>query len=212
MKGQRIQYSKDELAWIEAHAKDPRPVAHTEFQRVFDRYDVQLGAYASLCKRMGWLTGRDGRFAKGSVAHNAGKTCAPGEGGRHPNSQRTQFKPGREPHNTKYLGHERVTKDGYIEISVAERNPHTGYDRRYVQKHRWLWEKVNGPVPEGMALKCLDGNRRNTNPTNWEAVPRGLLPRLAGRWTAPYDSAPDELKPAILAVAKLKHKVKGLKA
>jgi hypothetical protein len=31
-----------------------------------------------------------------------------------------------------------------------------------------------------MALKCLDGNKQNTDPSNWEAVPRALLPRLAG--------------------------------
>lgn len=73
--------------------------------------------------------------------------------------------------------------------------------------HVIRWEAEHGPVPPGMALKCLDGNRQNTDPENWEAIPRGMLPRLAGgRWNRlPYDSAPDELKPTIMAIAKLDH-------
>lgn len=212
MKGRSHKWSKAELRWVQAHAKDVRSVAHAEFQRRFERPEITIQAYASLCKRMGWLTGRDGRYVKGGVPSNKGKPCREGQGGRHPNAQRTQFKAGREPHNTKHLGHERVSKDGYTEISVAETNPHTGYGRRYVLKHRWLWEQVNGSVPKGMALKCLDGNRLNTDPANWIAVPRGIIPRLAGRWqTVAYDGAPDELKPAILAAAKIKHKAKEVR-
>ena len=126
----------------------------------------------------------------------------------HPNSARTRFRKGQLPHNTKWLGHERVNRDGYVEISVAEKNPHTGYERRYVHKHRHLWEQANGPVPEGMALKCLDGDKLNTDPSNWEAVPRGLLPRLNGRGGIAYDEAEPELKPTIMAMAKLKHRAR----
>lgn len=111
---------------------------------------------------------------------NKGKKCPEGVGGRHPNARRSQFKKGQEPHNTKHLGHERLSKDGYVEISVAETNPHTGYGRRYVHKHVHLWEALNGPVPEGHCLKSLDGDRTNTAPANWIAIPRGALPRLNG--------------------------------
>lgn len=89
------------------------------------------------------------------------------------------------------------------EISVDERNPHTGFERRYVLKHRWLWEKKHGPVPDGMVLKSRDGDKRNTEPSNWELIPRALLPRLGGRYGRDYDHAPAELKPTIMAVAKL---------
>lgn len=73
--------------------------------------------------------------------------------------------------------------------------------------YRWLWEQANGPVPEGHALKCLDGNRLNTDPSNWTAVPRALLPRLNGRHGRRYDQAPDELKPVIMATARLKQAI-----
>lgn len=73
--------------------------------------------------------------------------------------------------------------------------------------HRWLWEQRHGPIPDGHALKSLDGNKLNTDPSNWELVPRGLLPRLNGIHGRDYDAAPAEMKPTIMAVAKLAHRL-----
>jgi hypothetical protein len=209
VKGRAIIYSVEELAWIEENKEWPRALLHRFFVMFFGRDDVTVVHLNSLCKRKGWLTGRTGCFEKGAVPANKGKLCPEGRGGRHPNARKTQFRKGQEPHNTRYLGHERVSKDGYVEISVAETNPHTGYGRRYVLKHRHVWEQKNGKLPKGMALKCLDGNKQNCDPSNWEAVPRALLPRLAGgnryRRALPFDEAAPEVRPSILAIAKLEH-------
>ncbi|UFF43090.1 HNH endonuclease [Pseudosulfitobacter pseudonitzschiae] len=91
---------------------------------------------------------------------------------------------------------------------VAETNPWTGAKTRPVHKHRWLWEQQNGPVPKGMVLKCLDGDKTNTDPSNWEPIPQALLPRLNGRFGRGYDAAPAEIKPTLLATAKLEHAVR----
>lgn len=211
MKGRRIVYSAEELAWLEVNRRLVISDYHRRFVEEFGRHDVTLVNLNSLRKRKGWLTGRTGHFPKGSVPHNKGKKCPEGTGGRHPNARRTQFKKGQLPHNANYLGHERVSRDGYVEISIDETNPHTGFERRYVLKHRWLWEQANGPIPADHALKCLDGNRLNTDPSNWEAVPRGVLARLNGgrfRKTLPYDEAPADLKPLVMASAKLKHAIR----
>lgn len=206
MKGRGIKYAAVELAFIQSVAQWPRAQAHAAFCQKFGRDDVSLSNFCALCKRNGWLTGRDGCFVEGQTAFNKGLHCAPGTGGRHPNARKSHFRKGHTPHNSKPVGHERVTKDGYIEINIDQVNPHTGYQRRYVQKHRYLWEIAHGPVPAGHALKCLDGDRQNTAPENWIAVPRGLLPRLSGRWASiPYDQAPEELKPLLLQVARVKH-------
>jgi len=199
MKGHVISYTSKELVWIEHHCAKPRREAHARFCRTFRRTDVSLDNFKSLCTRKGWATGRTGFFTKGHAPHNLGKTMP-----FNANSARTQFKKGVVPPNVKYLGHERVSKDGYVEISVAETNPHTGYERRYVLKHRHLWEQLHGPVPDGHALKCLDGNRLNTNPSNWIPISRSLLPLLNGHWSQSYDHAAPELKPVILTLAKLK--------
>ncbi len=213
MRGQRIIYSTAEMAWLEANSTLPISDYHRSFIEAFPREDVRPGNLHALRKRMGWRTGRTGHFTKGQVPANKGKKCPEGVGGRHPNARRSQFKKGQEPHNTKHLGHERLSKDGYVEISVAETNPHTGYGRRYVHKHVHLWEALNGPVPEGHCLKSLDGDRTNTDPANWIAIPRGALPRLNGGRASrvmAYDTAPAELKPAILAIAQIEHRAKEI--
>jgi len=206
MKGQAITYSAEELAWVEAHKTLVRRIAHAKFGAKFNRADVSLGAYNSLCKRNGWMTGRTGHYAPGEIPQNKGKKMPYNAG-----SAKTQFKKGGPPHNIRYLGHERLSKDGYVEISVAETNPHTGYWRRYVSKHRLLWEQANGPLPDGFCLKSLDGDKTNTDPANWKAVPRAMLPRLNGRFGRNYDAAPAEIKPTIMAITTLEHSARTIK-
>lgn len=215
-KGKWNSYTANERAFIESVAQWPRAQAHAAFCQKYSRDDVTLTAFNGYCKRNGWMTGRDGRIEKGGTPPNKGKKCAPGTGGLHPNARKTQFKKGQTPHNTNHLGHERIDpKDGYVYISVAETNPHTGYERRYVLKHRHLWEQENGPLPEGYALKCLSGDKTDCRPENWEAIPRALLPRLAGgnRYNRKlaFDHAPDELKPLVLATAKLEHRAREVR-
>lgn len=204
MKGHPIRYSAAEMFWLEANRLMVISDYHRAFVETFGRGEVSLINLHSLRKRKGWGTGRTGCFPKGNEPFNKGKP--------HPTRGRaseTQFKKGGLPHNTNYLGHERVSKDGYVEISIAETNPHTGFERRYVLKHRYLWEQANGPVPKGMALKCR-GERIDTDPSNWELIPRALLPRLNGgrrKKRMAYDAAPAELKPALMAIAKIEQAI-----
>ena len=207
-KGTWITWSAKELAWIKANSRRPRAETYAEFVVRFARPDVSMSNLAALCKRKGWFTGNDGRFVKGQQTWNAGKKCEPGKGGRHPNCKATQFKKGcRTGIATKLykpVGTERMSRSGYLERKIHDGLP---LQSRWRAVHLLNWEQVNGPLPKGMALKCLDGNRLNADSSNWIAVPRALLPRLAGgRWgRVPYDQAPAELKPAILAIAQLEH-------
>ncbi len=178
--GRHNSYSDAELAWLKERATIPRAQLHAEFCATFDRQDVSRVALDGLMKRKRWMTGRLG-FEKGHV-----------------------------PHSQNFIGHERLNKDGYVEISVAEPNPFSRSDqsdRRYVLKHKRLWEAENGPVPEGHCLKCIDGDKTNTNPANWLAVPRAILPRLnGGRWgRLSYAGADPDIRPSVLAVAQLQH-------
>lgn len=204
MKGAQIPYSVAELAWIRERSTDPRPATHAAFCSRFERADVSLQNLNALCKRKGWLTGRTGCFAPGTAPPNKGKTMP-----YNANSAATRFQPGSRTGRAealyKPIGTERLTKDGYRQRKMHDDMPmHT----RWQLVQRVEWEAVNGPIPDGYALKCLNGDRKDCRPSNWEAVPRGVLSRLnegRHRTQIAYDAAPAELKPTVMAIAKLKH-------
>ena len=210
MKGRQIIYSAAELDFIRSVSQWTRADAHAAYCQKFGRDDVTLQNFHALCKRKGWYTGRTGCIEKGAIPHNKGKKMP-----FNANSARTQFKKGQRTgiaqENYKPIGYERITEDGYRERKVNDDLP---FKDRWKLVQRIEWEAANGPIPDGYALKCLDGNKLNCDPSNWEPVHRGVLARLNGgrfRKTIPYDAAPDELKPAVMAVAKLKHRVHQLR-
>ena len=101
----------------------------------------------------------------------------------------TQFAKGRISWNTVPVGSERV-KDGYRWIKVAAQ-PNVLWNVNWRQLHLVLWEAQHGALPAGHVLKCLDGNRLNSDPANWTCVPRGVLARLNkgnGRKRIAYDA------------------------
>lgn len=203
-KGRLTAFTPLQVAWLGDNCAMSLKVCHLTFCASFNRTDITAEKLHSFRKRAKLKTGRDGTFNKGSVPWSKGKKI-----GNNPGSARTQFKPGVSPPNTKYAGYEHLRDDGYVEISVEETNPYTGFERRMRLKQHVLWEQTYGPIPEDMVLKCK-GERSNADPSNWELVPRGLLPRLNGKGSRGrnYDAAPAELKPTIMAVAKLEHQVR----
>ena len=90
------------------------------------------------------------RYKPGNVSYNKGKRM---NAATKDKLSHTFFAPGHQPWNHKQLGHERLTKDGYLMVKLR--------DRHYVLKHKWMWESENGRVPAGYALKFIDGNPLN---------------------------------------------------
>ncbi len=207
MKGHPIAYIPAELAWIEANRTLSVRDLHDGFCATFDRLDVSAENLHALRVRKGWLTGRTGRFERGQAPANKGKAMP-----YHPNSAAHRFKAGelrgKARINYKPVGTERVNHDGYLERKIHDGLP---MQSRWRAVHLLRWEKIHGPLPAGMALKCLDGDRSNTDPENWEAIPRALLPRLNGRCGRNFDAAAPELRPTILAIAKLEHRARVIR-
>lgn len=193
MKRRSISYSNEELAFIKENCSLPRTESFRLYQEKFSRDDVGFNNFTSLCKRKGWLTGRNGRFEKGHDGYKGGP------GG--PN--KTSFKKGNVPANRKPLYTERTSKDGYIEIKVLEINPYTGAKTRYRFKHQLVWEQHYGLVPEGHILHFIDGDRTNCSPDNLEVIPRGVGAIMN---KMKHSSLPDELKPVVKTLAKLQYK------
>lgn len=205
--GKSLILTPEQVDWLHRNAWISRADVGAAFAAAFPGAAISAGQIVSWRKRNRVATGRSGRFEKGQAPPNKGR-----KGYSPPGSEKGWFRKGQLPHNTRGAGHESVDqKDGYVWMIVNETNPHTGAATRRVMKHRWLWEQANGPVPEGHCLKCLDGNKLNTDPANWEAIPMGLAPRLNGRFGRGYDHAPDELKPTIMAIAKLEHRAREVR-
>lgn len=109
--------------------------------------------------------GLTGRFEKGHVPANKDQKMSKEQ---YEKCKGTMFKKGNIPNNHRPVGSERVTKDGYIEVKIAEPN-------KWRLKHVVVWESVNGPLPKGHALLFLDGNKQNTDISNLRLMTRSEM-------------------------------------
>lgn len=189
-------------------AKDLGRSLTTTYQRAY-RLGLEKSAEYLASPAAGRLQRNDtrgakSRFQKGHIPANKGvkrgKGWAPGR------MAATQFRKGTAPHTWMPVGSTRVI-GGYEYTKVSDvRN--VPYTVNWKPTHQLQWEAVHGPMPAGHALKCLDGNRLNTAASNWACIPRAVLSRLNGgphKKRIAFDAAPAELKPTMLAVAKLEH-------
>lgn len=146
-----------------------------------------------------------GRFERGHVPANKGvpmsEWMAPDAIER---SSAGRFRPGQLPHNARIpIGTERVTKDGYVEVKVADRpdGSRSAHDN-WVPKHRLVWERANGrEQPKGTKVIFCDGDRGNLDPGNLLLVTDAelaVMNRLGQTWS---DRQTAE---AVLALARLK--------
>lgn len=157
---------------------------------------LQIKAFVS---NRGITSGRTGQFEKGHASWNKGV-----KGYMGPN--RTSFKKGQAPPNRKPLGTERICpKDGFIQIKVAEKDPYTGFPTRYKHKHVHVWGQLHGPVPKGHVVSFIDGDKLNCEPENLMLLTRKELLCLN---LHNYKDTPAELKPSVLALAKLEAKAR----
>lgn len=146
----------------------------------------------------GIISGRIGCFEKGHKPWNYGTKGLT-------SANRTSFKKGNVPANRKPLWDERVCpRNGFILMKVPETDPYTGFPTRYKHKHVWIWEQINGPVPEGMVVAFWDGEKTNCDPDNLMLISRAEnlnLNRLR------YRETPNDVKPSILALSKMQIKM-----
>jgi hypothetical protein len=185
-----LRYSEAELRWLSDNRTLPIAEYHSAFCLRFNRIDVSAKHLSDLRKRKGWKTGRDGRIVKGAPLTNKALAAARFKKGQRYGVAASNYRP---------IGSERLTYDGYPERKVHDGTP---WRKQWQRIHVLNWEQRNGPIPAGFALKCK-GDKANSDPSNWELIPRSMLPRLNGRHGRNYDGASAILKPTIMAVAKL---------
>lgn len=196
-KGRLLAYTHEQAQWLaEQYKSQPVSELVSAFNARFET-DKTFGQILAFIKNHKVKSGRTGRFKKGMEPWNAGT-----KGVMKPNSG--SFKKGSTPPNQKPLWSERIcSKDGYVLMKVPEQNPHTGAPTRFKHKHLWVWEQEHGPVPEGMVVSFVDGDKLNCDPSNLELLNRSdlaVINQLGG------NAIPPEFKEAAKLLAKVHSK------
>lgn len=142
---------------------------------------------------------RESRFSKGHESFNKGLKqtdyMTPESIER---TKATRFKKGNEPHNTNYDGHERINVDGYIEKRVCK--------GVYKLKHRIVWEKHNGVIPDGHLVVFKNGNPLDCSIKNLELISMEENMLRNSRY-----NYPKEIIPSMALVSRINNRVKTLR-
>lgn len=142
---------------------------------------------------------KETRFKKGNVPATKGKkqtefmTVEAIE-----RTKATRFQKGMKPHNHVEVGHQTLTKGGYIVVKVAEPN-------RFELLHRWIWKIWNGPIPKGCVIAFIDGNKQNCAIENMKLITHAE--NMANNTIQRY---PEEVKDLIRLQTKLNKAIKSI--
>lgn len=153
-------YTEEQIDWLRKNIKGRQ---QSEVAKMFNDHfglDLSFARIRGAMHNRGMTNGLDCKFQPGEVSHR------PPKGVRY--SRGTEFKKGNRPVNWKPVGSERITKDGYLEVKIAE-------PRTWRAKHLVEWEKANGPVPAGCAVMFADGNKQDISLDNLVLVTRKQL-------------------------------------
>lgn len=150
-------------------------------------------------------SGYDAKFQKGHDSEQKGKTWEELGFSKESleNMRATCFKKGNRPHNVVPLGTEKVHEDGYIFVKVADGKGNSNW----IQKHRFVWEQANGPIPKGMYIFFKDGDRSNCNLENLALV-GGEAKVIAKEM---QNNGTDELWDALAMLGRLNNKIGEIK-
>ena len=188
MKGRQIKYGQAELDFIYANRtmvrRELTDAVNAKFNASHDIKNIN-----ALCKRKGWMTGRTGCFKKGNIP-------SPLAGCKGPN--KTTFKKGNTPVNHRPVGSERISKDGWLEVKIAE-------PRKWCGKHRVEWEKHHGPIPKGHIVIFVDGNPLNWQIENLQMISKAEHAILNKRGLR---NVPDAVKPVAITYGRLINRVR----
>lgn len=146
----------------------------------------------------GWnhlSSGLDSRFHKGHVPANKGRrmdefVTDPDKLSR---IRAAQFRKGHRPSNAFAVGSEVVRGDGYLWRKISEPNV-------WRQVHILFWESENGPVPGGMVVTFLNGDRHDIRLENLALITKRENQNLTKRG---FRAADEEITKTGLNIVRL---------
>ena len=159
-----MKYEQEHIDFIKAH-KGASARAMAELFTEHFNIPVSINQMKGVMHRNNISSGKTGRFEKGNKPYNKGKKMSKE---LYEKCKPTMFKKGHIPKNYRKIGSERITKDGYIEIKIAD--PHV-----WKLKHRLIYEEHYGKIPAGYSVIFGDGDKLNCNIDNLILVSRSEL-------------------------------------
>lgn len=158
-----INLPEEVRAYIFANYRGVGPTEMSERVRDLFGFEYDVGRMGGFYDRHGLKCGLTGRFEKGFSPWNKGR-----KGWSPPGTEHTRFRKGNRPGNWRPVGSERLNKDGYVEVKVAE-------PRKWRLKHLVVYEEHFGKIPKGCTVVFLDRNRQNFDPANLRLMTRADL-------------------------------------
>lgn len=191
------KYSEKHLAWLAEHYLYMKIDELTdEFNKRFKGFGATKATIHSTVKRYQIKSGRTGQFKKGETSWNKGKK------GLNTGGEAGWFKKGTIPANHKFVGSERVNKDGYIEVKIAEPN-------LWDLKPRITYREHHGEIPNGKVVIFKDNNKLNCEPENLMLISRAQLVVMNKFGVG---KAPEGLKQSAVLFADLVMKLRSVSA
>ena len=158
-----LLFTPEQIKWLKENRRG------YNFDVTAQKFNEHFGTNFKISQVRGWChahhlpCGVDMKFKKGNISHNKGR-----KGWYAPGCEKGWFKKGNRPHNTVSVNTEVITDDGYIKVKVAEPDV-------WELKHRIVWQKKYGKVPEGSCLIFLNGNRQDCRIENLMLIKRSIL-------------------------------------
>jgi hypothetical protein len=189
MKGHKWQ--PEQIAWLKANRYELNNVEIVaRFNQTFG-LNLITHQLTNACKSRGFKHKNTG-FTQGNKPWNTGLKGVNGKSS-------TTFKKGNHPFNTLPVGSERITKDGYLEVKVAE-------PRKWEAKHRLVWQAVNGPIAKGDLVIFIGDNKLDCSIENLQMVTRGELAVLNRH--EKYSKQSPEIRMALINLVRLEQAAK----
>lgn len=160
------KYTQEQINFLKENIKG------TPYKELFRMFNEKFGTNYTFGQLKGCLSsnklrnGIDMTFAKGGAVHRG--SIKKGQ----PIGIETRFKKGQRPKNYKPVGSERIDRDGYLLVKVSDEG---SWNQRWRHKHKFLWEKENGPIPKGHCLLFADGNKQNIDLNNLILIKQSQL-------------------------------------
>lgn len=188
-----MKYLEEHKSFLKKHKTTPRKELTKLFNTKF-KTEASINGISQKCRKLGLVCPNTGVFKKGNIPANKGTKGLKG-------ANKTSFKPGNKPMQTKKVGSISTRKDKnghlYMHIKIAEPN-------KWQMLHAYIWENKHGEIPKGHCVIFKDKNTLNTRLDNLMLLSRAELVRLNQKYAHIHGS----IKETALQVIKISNEIR----